>query len=162
MKLHLLLLPILLAAAPALPAEGFLVVVSETADGLPLPAPFPSREGLAAAFFDDGLILFDLPGQGPGPGDGLLSTAVAAGADYLLELTVAYTAGSSGPVVNARAVFSLRRASGGQVLLQGSLEGTNKGRESGVDRQALGREIGAQVAEKVRAVLQSAGAPQGP
>ncbi len=154
MKLALLLLPLMLTTAPALPAQSLLLLVSETADGTPLAAPFPSREGLAAAFFDDGLIIFDLPGGAPARDDALLATAVQAGADYLLELTVAYSdSGKPGPLVNAQAAFRLRSTPGGIVVYRGALEGTNKGRESTVDRQALGREIGEQVAQQVRVFL---------
>ena len=148
MRLVMLLLPALLAGAPRLPAQSLLVVVRETLNGTPLSAPYSSREGLAATLFDAGLIIFDL--TGPAPSAGLLATAAGAGADYLLEVTVDYSStGTSQPRVDGHAAFTLRTVPGGAVVLRGTLDGTNRDREGSVSRQALGQEIGGQVAQKV-------------
>jgi hypothetical protein len=148
MKLVLLILPALLAISPRLPAQSLLLVVRETLNGTALSAPYSAREGLAASLFDAGLIIFDLPG--PAPAAGLLATAAGAGADYLLEVTVDYaSSGTTQPRVDGHAAFTLRTVPGGAIVLRGTLDGTNRDREDSVTRQALGQEIGDQVAQKV-------------
>ncbi len=151
MKFLLFLLPALLAAAPPVTAQSLLLSVRETLNGSPQANPLSSREGLAAALFDDGFIVFDLPGGAPPEPDGILKIAVAAGADYVLELIVDFSgSGAGAPRVTAHAEYALRKAAGGLVVLRGTLDGTNRDRESTVDWPALGREMGGVVADKVR------------
>ena len=148
MKLAMLLLPAFLAGAPLLPAQSLLIVVRETLNGAPLTAPLSSREALASSLFDAGLIIFDLPG--PAPAAGLLATAAGAGADYLLEVTVDYSSAGSGQArVDGHLAYTLRSVPGGAVVLRGTLDGTNRGREGTVTQQALGLEMGGLVAQKV-------------
>jgi hypothetical protein len=156
MRIVTLLLALFAAEAPVLTAQSLLIVVRETLNGVDVPEPLPARETLAETLFDDGIIVFDLPGGAPP--DSLLPTAAAAGADYLLELTVDFTSqGTTFPRLDAHASYSLRAAGGGAVVLRGSLDGTNEGRETSVDRPALARELGGTVAARIRERLARTG-----
>jgi hypothetical protein len=157
--------PVLLVAAVlgmltccvAARAQAVLLVVEETLNGTPLPPPFASHEGIAAALFDDGIIVLDLPGGAVSDSAQLSRTAVSAGADYVLAVTVDYaTSGSSAMRVDAHAAFRLFPVPSGNMVLQAAADGTNKGRERTVDRAGLGDEVGRVVAGRAWAVLRQA------
>jgi len=142
------LLALLLPASRS-SAQALLVVVEESLNGAALPPPLAAREGLAAALFDDGIVVLDLPGGSASDMDQLSRTAVSAGADYVLAVSVAYTATAGDqPVVNGHASYRLAGVPGGALLLQAAADATNKGREKMVDRTGLGEEIGQVIAGK--------------
>jgi hypothetical protein len=150
MKLTFSLLVAFLAAAPPSPAQSLLLVVRDTRNGSPLSAPSASREGLAAALFDGGLMVFDLPGGAPAAADELLKTAVGAEADYVLEMIVDVSSiGSTAPRVAGHAAFTLRKTPGGELVLRDTVDRTNKDRETSVNGQGLAREIGGLVAKEI-------------
>ncbi len=82
---------------------------------------------------------------------------MSAGADYVLAVTVNYTAsGGSAPQLDAHAVYRLFPVPAGPPLVQATADGTNKGRERAVDRTGLGDELGRAVAAKAWAALRQA------
>lgn len=147
----------MLACAAAAQGQAVLLVIEETLNGTPLPPPFASHEGIAAALFDDGVIVLDLPGGSAADPAQLSRTAVSAGADYVLSVTVDYAAsGGSAPHFDAHAAFRLFAVPDGPPLVQSTADGTNKGRERAVDREGLGDELGRAVAAKAWAALSRA------
>lgn len=154
-----LLLVSLISAAP-IAAQTLLLVVRESTDGKPLPPPLPTKEGLGSALFDAGYIVLEFPDTPAAldPAE-LRRTARSGGADLIVSVTVEYaeTAISLNLVRRSgRADYSLADATNGAVRAKGKLEASNKDRERGVDRRALGQEIGRTLAEKVTEALKSA------
>ena len=148
-----MVLPVALLAllVPATVSHGqaLLVVVEETLNGATLQPPLSAREGLAATLFDDGLVVLDLPGGSTADMDQLSRTAASAGADYVLAVSVTYTAtGGDLPVIRGHASYRLAGVPGGALLLQSSTDVSNQGREKSVDRNGVGEEIGQAIAGK--------------
>jgi hypothetical protein len=139
--------------ASAAGAQTVLLVVKETLNTSPVAPPFAVHEGLAAALFDDGAILIDLPGGADMAKQELLRTAVAGGADFVLSVAVDYAGtGSDAPTVQGHATWSLQTVTGTPIT-SGTLDATNRGRERSVGRTALGAEIGAALAARAWAAM---------
>ena len=149
----------LISAAP-LAAQTLLLIVRESTDGKPLPPPLPTKEGLESGLFDAGYIVLEYPDAAAVPDQAeLRRTARFGGADLILSITVEYTeAAISLNLVrcSGRAVYSITDAAHGAVRAKGKQDASNKDRERGVDRRALGQEIGRALAEKVTEALKSA------
>jgi hypothetical protein len=158
-RLFLMLMSTLAAAIPVT-AQAILLAVGETANGTPLTAPLPTREGVAGSLFDGGFIVFDLPGDAPSRGlSELIGVARSAGADLLLDVRVKYSDRAIGPGatrISGSAVFTLVDAASGVVKAKGEEAVTNANREKDMDRAALGQEIGRILAQRVRDALSPA------
>ena len=152
----LFLLVSMTAALPAT-AQTILLAVGESANGAPVAPPLPAREGVAGSLFDSGFVVFDLPGGGvPRAPAEMIGVARAAGADFVLVVRVQYADSSLGAgalLISAGATFTLTDAASGVVTAKGEASASNEKREKNVDREALGREIGAAVAARVRDAL---------
>jgi len=151
-----------LVGAATLPAQTVLLVVRESVDGKPLPPPLAVKEGLGSGLFDAGYIVFEFPDSDKAPDQAVVTqTALSAGADLVLTVSVVYTetAASSRLVRrSARAAWALTNAENGAVRTKGMQDASNKDREADIDRRGLGVELGARIATKVAEAL-SAGAP---
>ena len=151
-----------LIGAAALPAQTVLLVVRESVDGKPLPPPLAVKEGLGSGLFDAGYIVFEFPDSDKAPDQAVVTqTALSAGADLVLTVSVVYTetAASSRLVRrSARAAWALTNAENGAVRTKGMQDASNKDREADIDRRGLGVELGSRIAKKVAEAL-SAGAP---
>ena len=149
-----------LAAMSVLPvpasAQTILLLIRENVAGRPLPAPLPVREGLTASLFDAGIVVFDLPGAAPASGASeIMRLAQSAGADLILEVQADYTdtAAGGGLRISLHVSWSLLAGKTGALLISGTRDAANSGRERDVDRLALGAEIAAPIAEEVRKAL---------
>jgi hypothetical protein len=154
---------VLLAILPLVGAgaETILVATQESVDGGPCAPPLPLGEGLSAALFEAGHVVFD---QGASPGSApiaaLVRLARAGGAGWVLEAATDFreTRSGTGPaLITAQARWTLTRADSGAQAGEGKLEATNKGREKAVDRAALGAEIGEAIACAIEALLARGG-----
>jgi hypothetical protein len=149
-----------LAAMSVLPvpasAQTILLLIRENVAGRPLPAPLPVREGLTASLFDAGIVVFDLPGAAPASGASeIMRLAQSAGADLILEVQADYTdtAAGGGLRISLHVSWSLLAGKTGVLIISGTRDAANSGRERDVDRPALGAEIAAPIAEEVRMAL---------
>jgi hypothetical protein len=147
----------LLTALCPLPAaaDTLLVATRETVDGVPCGRPLPLGEGLSAALFAAGHIVFgqDEAATGAAP---LLSLAVAGGADLVLEAEVDWhqKAGGTGPAtLSGRVRWTLWAAAAGTAAGTGTVDAGNAGREGTVDLATLGAEAGAALARAVAPLL---------
>ncbi len=140
-------------------AESILVSAQESADGSVLQPPNAAAEGMEAALYDAGFIVFESESAGTGgnPSD-LARTAREGGTDLILVLRVDYAAAQSGGATSTtgHAVWSLLDSATALELAEGAEDLSNQGREKTMDRpslgQALGRTIAAKVAEAVAAL----------
>jgi len=129
------------------PAETFLVILTETRDGEPARPPHAAREGILTTLFDDGQIAFELPaGETPPSSDDLPRLGIAAGAGIVAVIVVDWHeeplgAGSIG--VSCRGSIVLLDPVTGLRTAPIPLELGNEGRERAVGRSHLGLEIGA-------------------
>lgn len=149
----------LLVALFPLPAaaETLLVATRETVDGAPCGRPLPLGEGLSAALFAAGHIVFGQDGDevasGPSP---LVRLALDGGADLVLEAGVDWreSARGTGPVtLSGRVRWTLWAAAAGTAVGTGTVDAGNAGREGTVDLRALGAEAGAAVARALAPLL---------
>jgi hypothetical protein len=141
-------------------AETVLVATRETVGGSPCARPLPLEEGLLAALFAAGHIVFAPDGAGDSEGGaGMLRLARASGADWVLEALADYRESrvDRGPArLAARVRWTLLRAGDGSQARTGTLETGNEGRERTVDLAALGAELGTAIALAVVQVLSPA------
>lgn len=148
-----------LAVLPASrgPAATIFLATEESVDGLPCPPPLPLREGLSAALFEQGHIVFDDVAGAPPESTGALSSlAQAFGAGWALDVTAAYHEVTVSPRlvrVEARATWRLLRAPEGAQAGTGTAEATNRDREGRAGREDLAVELGAAIALAVTAAL---------
>ena len=151
---------ITLIGVSPLAAQTVLLVVQESVEGKPLPPPLAAKEGLGSSLFDAGYIVFEFPDSDKAPDQSVVTqTALSAGANLILTVTVAYTETAiSSRLVrrSARAAYALTNAENGALRTKGMQEASNKDREADIDRRALGVELGARVAKKVTDVLTTA------
>jgi hypothetical protein len=145
-----------LAALPVT-AQTVLLVVREQVDGQPLPPPFPVREGISATLFDAGFIVLDAPGAAPAADTTELARlARSAGAAAVLEIAAEYKdtqLGTDIVRISAHASYAVIDSASNGIMAQGTSDATNRDRELGVNRAALGNEIGKDVVVKVKKVL---------
>ncbi len=145
-----------LAVLPA-GADTVLVATRETVDGAPAALPLPLEEGLFAALFAAGHIVFGQDGrEDPGAVPLLLSVALAGGARHVLEAAVDWSVSASraGPAtVTGQVRWTLWRAADGAAAATGTVAAGNEGREKTVDLAALGGEAGLAVVQAVQALL---------
>jgi hypothetical protein len=114
---------------------------------------------VAGSLFDNGFIVFDIPGDAAPRGAGeLIGAARSAGADLLLDVRVQYTdrgLGAGVVQISGTASYTLTDAASGVVRAKGEETATNRNREKDVDRAALGQEIGRTLAVRIRDAVQS-------
>jgi hypothetical protein len=146
-----------LYAAPPLFGETILIAVQESLNGGSVPSPSPAKEGILAGIFDRGHIIFDLPESVPLPPlEELVRMAREGGAALVLDVVVEFRESrlSDGQLrIDASGRYSVIDVSAGTMRKEGDIAGTNQGRERNVDRNALGMELGDQVAEDTDALL---------
>jgi hypothetical protein len=138
-------------------AATIFLVTEESLDGLPCPLPLPLREGLSAALFEQGHIVFDDVDGAPGASAAALaSLAQSLGAGWVLDAGVEYreqAIGSRIVRVDGHATWRLLRAPTGKDAATGAAEATNRDREGRVGRVELAAELGAAIARTVTAAL---------
>jgi hypothetical protein len=138
-------------------AETIFLATEESVDGLPCPPPLPLREGLSAALFEQGHIVFDDVDGTPAESAGALaSLAQAFGAGWALDAVAAYHEVTVSPRlvrVEARVAWRLLQAPAGAQAGAGTVDATNRDREGRVGREELAVEIGAAIARAVTAAL---------
>ena len=150
---------ILLTILPIGPAaaDTIFLATNESVDGSPCPGPLPLREGLSAALFEEGHIVFDdVEVLSTPPAEGLAALALSGGAAWVLEAMVGFDEEriNTGLVrVAAETRWRLTRAADGSAAADGTLASSNQGREKQVDRAGLGLEIGATIARAISAAL---------
>jgi len=155
---RILPLLLILAACAAVPvtAQTILLAVRDSANGVALAPPLPTREGIAGSLFDSGFIVFDVPVDAArGAGD-LIGLARSAGADLVLDARGLYTdrALGGGLVrVSVSVSFTLTDAASGVVKAKGEEKADNARREKLIDRTALGMEIGRALSARVSAAV---------
>jgi hypothetical protein len=149
-----------LVCAVPLAAQTVLLVVQESVDGKPIPPPLAAKEGLGSGLFDAGYIVFEFPDSDRAPDPAVVTqTARSAGADLILTVSVRYTETAINSRLvrrSAHAAYALTNAENGAVRTKGIQDASNKDREADVDRRALGKEVGAGVANKVTGALKGA------
>jgi len=138
-------------------AATIFLVTEESVDGQPCPLPLPLREGLSAALFEQGHIVFDdVDGAPPASAAALAALAQSLGAGWVLDARVEYreqAIGSRVVRVEGRAAWLLLQAPGGERAGAGTDEATNRDREGSVGREELAAELGAAISRAVTAVL---------
>jgi hypothetical protein len=146
MRTAVLLLGLLLAA-PAAPAETYMLLVEQSLDGEEGPAPEAGLQGLMSAMFDRGHVTFDSgPYRPEADWEGLqfrepLEIAREGGAHYLATVRLAArslpaAAGEPAPFA-LRGQFHLWDPRSGRLLGGGELELDNRGREAELPYEAL-------------------------
>jgi hypothetical protein len=143
---HALVLALLLLPGLPLAAATFLLLVTETQDGVRASPPLTAREGILAALFEDGQIAFDLPADGVTPEfDDLTRLAVQAGADTIAVIVVDWHEEhlyGGATRVSCRGSIVLIDPATGERSEPIPFALDNKDRERSVDRPRLGVEIG--------------------
>jgi hypothetical protein len=147
-----LLLAALLPAGP-LAADTILLVTGETVDGSVCPPPLPLAEGLSEALFERGHIVFDAGQAAPVRGrSSLLDLARSGGAAWVLQAEAAYTevpVGLGLRRISATARWALTRAEDGSTALDGTARGSNEGIEREAGRAGLAAKIAAEIADAI-------------
>jgi hypothetical protein len=147
-----LLLAALRPAGP-LAADTILVVTEETVDGTACPPPLPLAEGLSAALFERGHIVFDAGQAAPvQETSSLLELARSGGAAWVLKAEAAFNEVPFGldlRRIAATAGWTLLRAKDGSAAVDGTMRGSNEGAEQEADRAGLARKIAADIADEI-------------
>ena len=159
----LLFLSPLLGGVPS-QAESILLSVRESVNGTPLPSPLPVRESLAAALYDAGCLVFDVPTpETPISSADLMGLARSGGADVLLEIAVDHSrteAGEGTGRITSRFLLIMTDTGSSVVRLRHEGAASNEKRERDVQLRELGNEIGGLLASLVERVLGMAAAAQ--
>ena len=142
-------------------ADTILLSTRESVDGRPCAQPWPLEEGLFAALFDAGQIVFAQDATDAAlPAADLVRLARAGGADWILEAVVDF----QGEPVPRRSradrgpgPLDPHPPAGGAQAGGGVVEATNEGRERTIGRTALGAEMGEAIARALEAVLSGRG-----
>jgi hypothetical protein len=152
-----ILLLLALGAVSPLSGETVLIAVRESLNGESCPLPFSAKEGISESLFDKGHIMFDVSDSDPVPSPAELEDmAMKGGAGFVLEAVVEFRESrleEDRVRVDASARYSVSEASTGKIRKKGEFTATNAGRERGVDRTALGMEMGKTVAAEIEDVL---------
>jgi hypothetical protein len=155
-RISAIALAFFLQCSPAFPAT-YLIAVSETIDSLPGQVLPPVTEGIFDALFEGGHIVFNTKDGSEIPSrPELLAIADSGGAEYMLEVRVAYTrtARAEGPAtVEATARYSLYSVPAGEVLASAVISDTNMGSEKETDLYALGFRLGGRVADEAMGLI---------
>jgi hypothetical protein len=160
-KAFVAILSVVLAgfAAGGLGAETVMIAARETVDGTAGQPPLPTVEGVSSGLFEAGHIVFDAGQVGPSAKARDLAELAREGkAGWLLQITVSYTQTKLDQDVvrvACSATFSLVNTDSGATSLSDKVTATNAGREKGVDRAALGVELGKLISRKVAKALPS-------